>query len=265
MSTRKTNRMTGGITIILMIVSLAGLILAAGCAQERTWQSDIAVYKMDSNGSVEWVSTLDSGMPDNAKAIIDTSDGGFLIAGSTSNNPAGYVHRKFFPRLVKLDKSGSIIWDLILNSTSRETDYGGAGEATIVRETSDGHFVAGTYWGFILTIRPDGTMENVRQLKSGRIFVLSFDREGNVIEGTILSAAEPLAYSTDRVSLYVENSFADGKNVNWDPSREGIIHIAKQKGDGSMVWDHSLTSPGHNYPVSVIPARDGGYVALVVT
>jgi len=143
---------TKGITAIIILTILTGLLLSAGCSGEKTPQTDVIVFKTDSNGTVEWITSLDTGMQDSGDTIIETSDGGYLIAGGISDNPEGQLGRQVFPRLVKLDKTGTILWDTVLNSTSGTFNYTGSGSATTVLEKTDGDFLAGLDNGWVLTI-----------------------------------------------------------------------------------------------------------------
>jgi hypothetical protein len=177
------NRMTKAITAIMVMAILTGLLLSAGCFNERTAQTDVVVYKTDSNGTVEWITNLDTGMQDSGDTIIETSGGGYLVAGGISNNPEGHLGRQIFPRLVKLDKSGTILWDTVLNSTSGTVNYTDSGGATTVLEKPDGDFLAGLDNGGVLMLNPGGTVKNSSVLDNRRLSVIATDDGGILFVG----------------------------------------------------------------------------------
>lgn len=92
---------------------------------------DFWVLKLTSLGNVEWERTYGNGQDDWANSALQTSDGGFIVAGCTRSFGAGYAD--FW--VVKLSVSGSIEW---------QTAYGGGGDdaAFSIQQTSDGGYIA---------------------------------------------------------------------------------------------------------------------------
>jgi hypothetical protein len=68
--------------------------------------SDIFVLKLDANGKVEWFRTIGGNLNDYPSSILQTTDGGYVVAGSTYSFGNGgedvYV--------IKLDSSGNLQW-----------------------------------------------------------------------------------------------------------------------------------------------------------
>jgi hypothetical protein len=90
---------------------------------------DFYLIKSNSAGSTNWTKTYGGAGDDLAYSLIQTSDGGYALAGYTSSSGAGYYD--FY--LVKTDLSGNLQWS---------KTYGGAGddEAHSVIQTSDGGY-----------------------------------------------------------------------------------------------------------------------------
>ncbi len=90
---------------------------------------DFWLVKVDSSGNHEWNQTYGEAYFDHALSVVETSDGGYALAGVSESSGAGYSD--FW--LVKVDSSGNHLW----NQT-----YGGAlwEEAECVVETSDGGY-----------------------------------------------------------------------------------------------------------------------------
>ena len=88
---------------------------------------DIRLLRLDSQGDLLWDRTYGGSGEDRAYSLIQTTDGGYAIAGGTSSKGAGSLD--FW--LLKLDNSGNVIWD---------QTYGGIGKewATSLIQTTDG-------------------------------------------------------------------------------------------------------------------------------
>ena len=101
---------------------------------------DVWVIKLDSTGNKEWDKTLGSPyIMDCSRAIRQTSDGGYIITGSTGSHGVGYYSDVW---LIKLNSKGNKKWD---------KTYGGSnpdgGES--VQQTSDGgYIIAGYTWSY---------------------------------------------------------------------------------------------------------------------
>ena len=88
---------------------IIGLCIAiSGCTGGHYFpKMDILASKYNSDGQDTWSTTIDSGKDDYATAIIETSDGGYAIAGWLSEKH-GYPNN---PRIIRLDTVGRIVWD----------------------------------------------------------------------------------------------------------------------------------------------------------
>jgi TolB-like protein len=99
---------------------------------------DIFLIKTDANGNLQWAKTYGGTDLDWAYSVQQTSDGGYIVAGTTGSFGAGWGD--IF--LIKTDANGNIIW---------AKTYGGTdGDGAIsVQQTSDGgYIVAGGTWSF---------------------------------------------------------------------------------------------------------------------
>ena len=99
---------------------------------------DCWLVKTDANGNMEWNNTYGGGHPwwnDEAYSLVETSDGGYALAGSTQSPGTGSVNCW----LLKTDGYGNIMW----NHT-----YGGdlVDLAYSLIATSDGGYAAAGAW-----------------------------------------------------------------------------------------------------------------------
>jgi len=109
--------------------AVAGYTNSYGAGETDAW-----LVKIDSSGNTQWSQTYGERAQDGAYSVIQTSDGGYALAGFTDSYGPG----SFDFWLVKTNSSGSMLW----NQT-----YGGTGddEASSVIQTSDGGYALAGY------------------------------------------------------------------------------------------------------------------------
>jgi hypothetical protein len=103
-------------------------------------EPDYWIVKLDPNGIIQWQKSLGGSSWDQASAIQQTTDGGYLVTGSSSSNDGDVTgnHGDGDLWVVKLDLNGNIEW---------QKSYGGSGGegAHSIQETSDGGYIVAGY------------------------------------------------------------------------------------------------------------------------
>jgi hypothetical protein len=99
---------------------------------------DFLFIKTDASGTIQWTQTYGGTDDDEAQWIIQTSDGGYAIAGETFSFGVG--DGDFW--LVKTDASGDILWSQTYGGTESE------GARCVVETTDGGYALIGTTWSF---------------------------------------------------------------------------------------------------------------------
>lgn len=112
---------------------------------------DYWIVRLDLSGNIVWQKTLGGSLEDRAANIIQTTDEGFIVVGSThsddglvSTHYGGTTSNDIW--VVKLDADGNVLWD---------KNYGGTGydTGTDIFQTDDGGFViSGSTYSFDLDI-----------------------------------------------------------------------------------------------------------------
>jgi hypothetical protein len=101
---------------------------------------DFWVVKLNDVGSIAWQKSIGGSGWELASSIQQTTDGGYIVAGSTTSNNGdvlGYIGGGDL-WMVKLTSIGGILWQKCLGGTNNETAHS-------VRQTSDaGYIVTGT-------------------------------------------------------------------------------------------------------------------------
>ena len=107
----------------------SGYVLTGSATSKRN-DTDFCIAKINSRGDLEWTKTFGrENNDDDANAIIETNDGGYVLAGWSHSFTTGLTDSKAW--LVKTDSTGNLQW----NKTYGGPDYG---NANCVIQTSDG-------------------------------------------------------------------------------------------------------------------------------
>jgi hypothetical protein len=199
---------------------------------------DFCLLKLDSLGNQEWVRIYDAyGADDNAYAIVQTKDSGFVMAGvsQTPPNLASNV------RLLKVDKNGNKLWD---------RNYGGLGEqfGFDVEQTFDGGFI-------LATLQDTSGVSNGNQvelIKTDSSGIIEWQKQYyNVGDGQ----AQAVKQTSD--SGYV----VTGVVVNMlSPTSGEDIFLLKTDKNGDTLWTKFYGNQGSERGEDVMVASDGNFV-----
>ncbi len=200
-------------------IASGGYIILGVTWSKGTDNHDIWLVKTDSNGNKEWDKTFGGAENDYASSVQQTSDGGYVIIGSTESYGEG---RKDF-WVIKTDSSGNKEWDETFGGTN--VDY-----ARSVQQTSDGGYIiagetksfgAGDYDIWLIKVTPDGSGKQPPVADAGNDAAAyvgqstSFEGIGSDIDGTI--------------ELYEWDFDGDG-NYDWSSTTTGsTTHTYQEK------------------------------------
>jgi len=104
-----------------------GFILAGSRVNPGNGTTDLYLVRTDGQGNEVWSTTLGGNGQDRARSVIETADGGIVMAGETSSSGAGL----FDMYVVKLDSAGEVLWERTVGGPKSDTAYG-------VTETAEG-------------------------------------------------------------------------------------------------------------------------------
>ncbi len=112
----------------LLQLSDGSFVIAGDTSSFGDGGEDFLLIKTDDHGNVKWNYTYGTANPDSLPSLVQTSDGGFALAGYTHTDPLADV------LLVKTDSLGNFLWN--------QTILGGAllGLPSLI-QTLDGGFV----------------------------------------------------------------------------------------------------------------------------
>lgn len=200
---------------------------------------EMYLVKTDADGEVEWANSYGEGSSnDEAETVIQTTDGGFLIAGVTYSYGAG--NGDMF--LVKTDADGDQEWAKTYGGTDLD-------EANCVIGTSDGGYaVAGYTYSYGAGGRD--------------IYLVKTNSQGdqvwaNTFGGTGLDQANSIARTSDG-GVVLAGSFDLAGAGNGD------MYLVKTNSYGNQVWAKTYGGNGTDEAFSVVRTI-GGFALAGIT
>jgi hypothetical protein len=130
----KTYGGTGDDNPYSMIRTSDGGYAILGSTDSGTNNNDFLLVKVDSAGNQQWSKTYGGTGGEYGYSLVQTSDGGYVLAGITYSYGAGYTD--FW--LVKTDSSGNELWDKAYGGTDADHPY------SVVQTSDGGYAIAGS-------------------------------------------------------------------------------------------------------------------------
>jgi hypothetical protein len=213
--------------------ALAGYTNSIGAGGYDFW-----LIKTDAGGNHQWNKTYGGTAEDTAASVIQTSDGGYAVAGRTYSYGVGQAD--FW--LVKTDEDGIEEW----NQT-----YGGANidsPCTVVQTAEGGYALAGLTMSFGSSL---GRFWLVRTDSTGNMLWMNYTYGGD-------GGAESMIQTIDG-----GYAIAGSQLVGGGVERQAIL--VKTDENGTMQWRRDYGGADLDWATSAIQTVDGGYALAVWT
>ncbi len=214
-----------------------GYILAGATDSFGAGYRDVYLVKTYSNGDEQWHKTFGGSGDDDAISVQQTSDGGFVVAGSTSSGDTGISNLY----LVKTDSNGDEQW---------HKTFGGSGDddAISVQQTSDGGFVvAGS------TSSGDTGISN--------LYLVKTDSNGDERWSQTFGDG----YIGWSVRQTTDGGYIVAGQVYSDVTSLHDLFIVKTDATGIEQWNKTFGGSEEDGGYSVQQTTDGGYIVAGAT
>ncbi|MBL7766846.1 MAG: T9SS type A sorting domain-containing protein [Chitinophagaceae bacterium] len=240
-----------------------GGYICAGCSESNDGNvsgnhgggGDFWVVKLNSSGNIEWQKALGSSGFDFAQDVVQTSDGGYIVAGLSdmANGDVTVNHGNSDYWVVKLSATGSIQWQKSYGGTSIDV-------ACSIKQTMEGGYIVAGYsfsndvdatwnWGgkdyWIVKLGATGNLE--WQKSYGGVL----DEQPAYIEQTIDSGYVVGGISNSTNSGNVSNGY--GLNDVW---------LIKMDKNGVLQWQKAMGGYQPDGCEMIKQTPDKGYIVV---
>jgi hypothetical protein len=210
--------------------------------------------KFNKDGTIAWKKPLGGTNNDLAFSSAPTTDGGCVIAGSTtSNDIAGTVyHGGDDILIVKLNADGNIVWQKTLGGSVSE-------RPRAIVSTSDGGCMVLGY-----TNSSDGDLTTKRT--SSDVWIMKLNTNGSLVWQKLMGGSKEdygIAMALTADGGYViaaETGSSDGDVSNAHGSSD--VWIVKLNAGNGISWQKTIGGSESETAASVLPTTDGGYVVV---
>lgn len=216
-----------------------GYIIAGYTESFGAGSYDIYLVKTDASGNLSWSRTFGGAGSDYVydeaePSIQQTSDGGYIIVGTTSSFGAGGTD----VYLVKTDGSGNLTWSRTFGGTGADNGYS-------VRQTTDGGYIIAGY------TQSFGAGSN-------DVYLVKTDGSGNLSwSRTFGGAAGDNGYSVQQTT---DGGYAITGGTGSFGSSFNDVYLVKTDGNGDLLWSRKYAPGGGNeYGACVTQTGDGGF------
>ena len=188
---------------------------------------------------ITWDKTYGGNNNDMALSLIQTTDGGYAVAGATFSKGAGDAD--FW--LIKMDHQGNMIWDRTYGGSNADMAW------SLVQTNDGGYAVAG--------------LTGSKGAGDADFWLIKLDHQGNMIwdrtyGGSDADKARSLIQTTDGGYAVAGFTFSKGAGV-------ADLWVIKLDYQGNMIWDRTYGESGDGMAFSLIQTTDGGYAVAGFT
>jgi len=194
---------------------------------------DFYVVKLDANGNLQWTTTIGGPGNEISESLIQTSDGGYAIAGLTQSFGAG----KWDVYVVKLDANGNLQWTTTIGGPGNEISE------SLIQTSDGGYIIAGTTTSF-------GVGE-------ADVYVVKLDANGNLQWTTTIGGK-----NTEEGFSLIQTSdggYAIAGSTTSFGAGGRDVYVVKLDANGNLQWTKTIGGKKEDLGLSLIQTSDGGY------
>lgn len=210
--------------------------------------------KIDEEGTVQWRGYFGGTNNDRAHGVVQTKDGGFVMAGFTESDDfdISNTNGSYDFWVVKVDSFGNLIWEKSFGGEGIEVSY------DIAKTSDNGFVVVGNTFstnGDILLNHGESDM-----------WMIKLDEEGDLIweqtyGGSQFDLAQAVVQSKDGGFLITGNTKSDDKDSSLN-NGENDIWLVKTNAFGDLVWEKSFGGSGLDFGFDLLENTDGSILIV---
>jgi Secretion system C-terminal sorting domain len=214
---------------------------------------DFWIVRISSSGTLQWQKSFGGTDDDEAYAIHQTYDGGFVAAGSTLSNDSDVTgnHGDYDYWIIKMDSLGNLEWQKTAGGSSEDIAY------SVIQSPDSGYLVAG------YTLSTDGDVTGNHGLYD--YWVIKLDGGGNLLWQKCFGgtgsdyAAEDIEMTPDSGFLVIGGSNSTDGDVTGNIG-DYDFWLVKMDATGTLTWEKSFGGTNEDYPYEIRQFPDGDIV-----
>ncbi len=216
-----------------------GYVIAGNTYSYGAGFSDVWLIKTDANGTTEWDETFGGSDYDFGYSVVETSDGSYVIAGSTYSYGVGATDAY----LIKTDATGNQLWGWAYGGS--DYDYG----RSVVKTPDGGYAIAGSTYSY--------------GAGSSDVWLIKTDADGNMLwnktfGGSSYDSSRSLAGTSDGGYAIAGSTYSYGAG-------SADVWLIKTDANGIKEWDETFGGSDEDHGYSVAQTSDGGYIITGTT
>ncbi|MFZ2991309.1 MAG: hypothetical protein WA087_00400 [Candidatus Saccharimonadales bacterium] len=196
---------------------------------------DMFLVKYGSDGTLVWDKTWGGASSDKGRSLVQTSDGGYAVTGSTSSYGAG--GDDMF--VAKYASDGTLLWSQTWGSTGNYYEYGYS-----LTQTSDG--------GLAVTGKTGGNIG-----VGNDMFIVKYSSSGTFSWDATWGCGPNLEYGNSITQTSDGGYVVAGSSGGYGAGGTDIF-LAKFSSVGISEWSRMIGGTGDEYAQSIAAANDGG-------
>lgn len=210
--------------------------------------------KIDAQGNIQWRRFFGGTNNDRAHAVVQSSDGGFVMAGFSESDDFDISDTKgsYDFWVVKMASSGDLVWERSFGGSGIEISY------DIAKTTDNGYVVVGNTFSNDTDVSKNNGESDV--------WLIKLDDNGNLLwektfGGTRFDAAQGVYTSSDGGFLMAGNSKSSDLDAVSNRG-ENDLWVIKTDANGALIWQQTFGGADLDYGFDVIENTDKSVVVV---
>jgi hypothetical protein len=211
-----------------------GYIIAGFTYSSGESSYDVWLIRTNPRGDTLWTRTFGGEYCDYGYSIQQTTDGGYIVAGSTNSFGAGF----YDVYLIKTDAHGDTLWTRTFGGTDRDEGYS-------VRQTADGgYIIAGFTYSF--------------GAGDGDVYLVKTDTAGDALwTRTFGGAYCDYGWSVRQTS---DSGYVIAGATTPSDTEQPNVCLIRTYANGDTQWTRTFGGTGYDVSNSVQQTPDSGYI-----